>query len=32
MERFTAPVARFFSQMKNAYLRREDVFFTWISS
>ncbi len=32
MERFAASVVHFFSLVKNAYLRREDVFFTWISS
>jgi len=32
MERFAVSVVRFFSQVKHAYLRREDVFFTWISS
>jgi hypothetical protein len=32
MERFAASVIHFFSQLKNAYLRREDSFFTWISS
>jgi hypothetical protein len=32
MQRFAAYTLRFFSQLKNAYLRREGVFFEWISS